>query len=132
MTKKKILAAGAAVALGTTGALAAGSPAQAVYSDCNAYSNVICFHEYPSFTGRVWRQLPSQFPAGCRNFAADNFNNVASTAFNLTTRYNVRIYTGSNCTGSYVFLAPGDIRSFASTDTWMNNQASSVNIFYIG
>lgn len=129
---KRFMAAVAVAVLGLVGALTGASPAQAVWSDCAAYSNVVCFHQYPDFTGRVWRQLTGQFPTGCRNFAPESFDNMASTAFNRTSNYQLRVYQGSGCTGSYVFIGPGDVQSFGDTNTWFNNTASSAKITFIG
>ena len=130
---KRFLAATAATVLGTASVLTAASPAQAAWSDCAAYSNVVCFHQFPDFTGQVWRQTSGQFPSsGCRNFAPDGFDNATSTAFNRTTNYQLRVYQGAGCTGSYVYLAPGDVQAFNQTNTWFNNTGSSAKVTRVG
>lgn len=128
---KKMLATAAAVVVGFFGVVAMQSPAQATWSDCNAYSNVICFHQYPDFTGRVWRQLPGQIIA-CRNMWPDNFDNTASTVFNKTTKYILYVYDGEGCTGTRKSFVPGDVESFGDTSTWWNNRISSIYLQYVG
>ncbi len=129
---KRLLTVAIVAVIGAFGGLAVASPAMASYSDCAAYSGVVCFHQYPDFTGQVWRQTTGQFPTGCRDLTYANFDNKASTAFNLTTDYIMRVYQGYGCTGSYVGLSPGDFESFGQTNTWFNNTASSVKLTYVG
>jgi hypothetical protein len=128
----KFLATLAVTVAVVAGVVAPSTPAHATWSDCAAYTNVVCFHQYPNFTGQVWRQTTGQFPTGCRNFAPASFENKASTAFNRTTNYQLRVYSGPNCTGDYVYLAPGKVQAFNQTNTWFDNTASSARVTFIG
>jgi hypothetical protein len=130
--KGKLAAGAAAVAIGAAGGLAVASPAQAAYSDCAAFDRVACFHQYGDFTGQVWRQTTGQFPTGCRDLSYANFNDKASTAFNRTTNYTLRVYVDSGCTGSYVTLSPGEVMSFPGDAPWFDNRASSARLTFIG
>jgi hypothetical protein len=100
--------------------------AQRAFTDCAIYAGTVCFHERPDYTGRVWRQTPDEIGA-CRNFAPDNFDNQASTAFNnVEHSYSIRIYQYENCTGAYKILVSGYYYTFAND--WWNDKPSSVRI----
>jgi hypothetical protein len=129
---RRLFAAAFVAAVSAFGVVAVQSPALATWSDCAAYNDVVCFHQYGNFTGQVWRQRTGQFPTGCRNFAPENFENKASTAFNRTTNYQLRVYSGPSCTGEYVGLRPGNVQSFVQTNTWFDNRASSARVTFIG
>lgn len=126
---KRIAALFAALAMALGLAMAPASPAQASYSDCAAYSGTVCFHQHGNFTGTVWRQVTGQI-IGCRNLT--DFNDRASTAFNSTDDHILYLYEHGNCTGAVLSLSPGDVRSFASTNTWWNDRISSVYLKWVG
>lgn len=128
---KRFLVALSVAILGAVGGLTVASPAQAVYSDCAAYNNVVCFHQHGNFTGTVWRQVPGQI-INCRNLSPDNFNDKASTVFNRTDDYILYVYEHSNCLGDVKSLTMGAVRSFSSTDTWWNDRISSIYIRWVG
>lgn len=125
---KKILATAAMTVTLAVGGLVAASPAQAVASDCTAYNDVVCLIEHGDFTGRVWRQTPGQFPTGCRNLTG--YNNITTVGFNRTSNYVMTLYVNSNCTGTSIGFLPGQIRSFAESNTSFNDRASSIGIRY--
>jgi hypothetical protein len=126
---KRMIAALAVATLGMVGLTT--TPAQAAYSDCSAYGGTICMHQHSNFTGQVWRQYPSQI-SGCRNLSPDDFNDEASTVFNNTTTHILYLYQHSGCTGEELSIPKGGVRSFASTNTWWNDRASSVYVLYVG
>jgi hypothetical protein len=129
---KRMLMVALAVVVSALGVVAVQSPAQASWSDCGAYTGVACFHQFGDFTGRVWRQTTGQFPAGCRNLDYGDFNDRASTAFNQTTNYTLRVYVHANCTGNYLTLSPGEVMSFPGDAPWFDNQASSAKMTFVG
>lgn len=128
---KRMLMVAFVAIVGAFGVVAAPSPAQAVWSDCAAYPGTVCFHQYPDFTGRVWRQYPGQI-VGCRSMVPDNFNDVASTAFNSTDDHILYLYEHVGCTGAVLVLGAGDVRGFATTNTWWNNRVSSLRVTWVG
>jgi hypothetical protein len=111
----------AAVLFGTT------VPAQAAYSDCAAWANTVCFHQYTDYTGQVWRQTPAQI-GDCKNMGT--FNDKASTAFNTTTHYMVIVYQLTDCGGNYFIVGSGMSYAFTggSANAWWDNRISSVQV----
>lgn len=128
---KRFMVALSVAILGAVGGLTIASPAQAAYSDCAAYDGTVCLHEHSTFTGQVWRQYPGQI-INCRNFTGDSFNDEASTVFNLTDTHIVYLYEHSGCTGSVLSVGKGEVKSFAQTNTWWNDRASSIYVKYVG
>lgn len=119
--RRFLAATGAAILL----SLGFATPAQAAYSDCGSYQGTVCFHQWTNYEGRVWRQLPTQI-FGCRSLVPDNFNDIASTAFNLvSSSYSVRVWEHSNCTGDSFIMGVG---SYNFNGNWWDNRISAVEV----
>jgi hypothetical protein len=109
------------------------SPAQASIADCGNYPGTICFADTRSWGGRIWRQYPSQI-VGCRKFAPDSFNNLASIGVNNTDDsappVGIDLYDADNCTGTPVFVASGYSVNLWATTPNLENKASSIRVVY--
>jgi Peptidase inhibitor family I36 len=125
------IATALAVLVGTVGSVFIASPAMAAQSDCTNYLGTICMTENHDWSGRVWRQYPSQI-VGCRSLIPDNFDNKASIAANLTSSsVGIYLYQYSNCTGRSVYVASGYIaKLWLVTPTSFDNTASAIRVVY--
>jgi hypothetical protein len=121
--RTKITAA-LAVVLGIASISFTASPAMASPADCN-YDGTVCLVENADWTGRVWRQFPSQI-IDCRNLEPD-FNDKATIAVNNTdSSIGLILYEHANCQGEQVFVVSGQYATFYE----FNDKASSVRIQY--
>lgn len=102
-------AAVVAVAL-AAGTLVAPTPARAAITDCTAHADVVCLFEHNDYTGRVWRQRPSQI-VGCRSLVPDGFNDKPSSWYNQTknsfSKHEFHFWEHANCTGRHWWILPG-------------------------
>ncbi len=130
MKIRSTFAALAAIIVGLLGSVVVASPAMAARSDCESYLGTICLTENRDWTGRVWRQLPSQIN-GCRNFEAA-FNNKASIAANMTEGHvGYYLYDNANCGGRSVYIpSAGYVRLWLLSPSF-DNKASSIKVLYL-
>jgi hypothetical protein len=128
------VAALVAILVGLVGGIVIASPAMAARSDCEPYIGTICLTENQDWSGRVWRQLPSQIgtPTNpCRNFEAA-FNNKASIAANVTEGHvGYYLYDGANCTGRQVYIASAGFVKLWLLSPSFDNKASSIKVLYL-
>jgi hypothetical protein len=130
MTLRRKLATTLALLVGAVGSVFIASPAMAAQSDCTSYLGTICMTENRDWSGRVWRQYPSQI-VGCRSLARDNFDNKASIAGNLTSSsVGVYLYQYSNCTGRSVYIASGYFSRLWLISPSFDNTASAIRVVY--
>ncbi len=128
---RRITAGLAALTLSAGLALAPSTPAHAAASDCSAYVNVVCFHQYTNYTGLVWRQTVAQVASRCVNLTDwPGWNDRPSTAFNTSTGgYQLYLYENINCTGYDFILASGQNVSFTGSLAWWNDKVTSLYLY---
>ena len=130
MAFRRAFVAMLAAVAGIVGSLFSISPAAASIADCGNYPGTICFADGRDWSGRIWRQYPSQI-VGCRRFSADSFDNKASIGVNNTdSSIGIYLYDASNCTGSSVYVASGNAVKLWLTSPVLDNKASSIRVVY--
>ncbi len=109
-------------------AVAPSATAQAVLSDCTAYSNVVCLWKNAGADGNIWRQTTAQVPVtGCRYLSESGWNNEVTTVrLQTSLSYVLKMYDSSNCTGTPVDIYPGFTYDF-SGNPW-NDKFSSLKL----
>ncbi|GAA0222536.1 hypothetical protein [Cryptosporangium japonicum] len=125
--RTKVSTACATVVGVLAGSLVGAGSASAARADCYNYQEVICIAEHGDWTGRIWRQKPSQIE-GCRSLVPDGFNDMATIWVNRTGvaghGYSMTLFEHSDCTGRFLTTYAG----IWDRGTEFNDKASAIRV----